>query len=803
MLAEKMNNLSISKMHSIVKSENDKREYKYLILNNKLRLLLISDPTTEKSAASVNVNVGHSSDPDSVAGIAHFCEHMLFLGTEKYPVEDEFSQFLSQNGGSSNASTSGEHTNYHFDVKSDALLPALDRFAQFFISPLFDSDSTDRELNAIDSEHQKNILNDSRRMYYINKVTSKPGHVYQKFGTGNLETLKTIPAEKNIDIRQLLLDFHTKYYSANIITVCILGKDTIEEIEKFTVPLFDQVKNKDVIVPECKEFPYGEEEKQVILKVPTIKEMKKVELKFTIPDYGDHYMSNPCHYLSHLIGHEGKGSLLSMLKKKTWVNALWAGSHRGLKGFEFFNIGMDLSEEGMNHIDEIVDICFMYINMLREGEELWVFNEMKMLNEISFRFKDKEQPHGYVTSLTKSMHSYQPEDVLYGHYKLETFSPDLIKEVLSYLVPTNMRITLASQTYKGKTDRTVKYYDAEYSLEKISKERIEKLENIGKHPELHLPKKNIFIPNNLDVSVSREEKDVKSVPVMIKNTNIMRVWYKADDTFFLPKASLKVLVSSPNACLTPLHFNLLSMFIRLVRDEMVEFGYDAELAGIKYSVDWTSTGFQISISGFSSNQLVLLKKILEYVSQLEVKEERFDVNKEELEEQLKNVELSEPYMLVEGVRNYVVSERNWSSEERLECIGDVTITRLKGFIAEFLKCIFIECLMCGNLLVENVNEICDVVEEKLIKDKHARPMLPTQHLLVREHKLPKHSNYLYEKRCKIHSNSCVQVYFQVGLQEEKSNVLCELFAQMTNAPFFQTLRTKEQLGYIVLSGLLR
>ena len=514
MVVEEMDNLHITNATehqaiNLVKSENDQRIYKFLILQNKLKLLLISDPTSEKSAASVNVHVGHSSDPDHVPGIAHFCEHMLFLGTEKYPTEDEFSQFLSQNGGRSNASTSAEHTNYHFDVKSEALSPALDRFAQFFLSPLFDQDSTDRELNAIDSEHQKNILSDSRRMYYINKTTAKSGHVFQKFGTGNLETLKTIPEEKKIDIRELLLDFHTKFYSANIMSVCILGREPIEELEKITVPLFQGVKNKEVVIPTYTEFPFGEEQLQVCLKVPTIKEMKKLELKFTIPDMSEHYKSKPSEYLSHLIGHEGEGSLLSLLKRKTWVNALWAGSSRGLKGFEFFIIGMDLCEEGLSHTNEIIDIIFMYINLLKQGEEVWVFNEMKMLEEINFRFKGKEQPQGYVTSLSRLMHLYPPEDVLYGPYHIETFEPTLIRLILNELTPKNMRVMIASQTFQGKTNSKVKYYDAEYNLEKIPSEQIEKWTNIGCHPELHIPKQNLFIPSNLDICVSREEKETK------------------------------------------------------------------------------------------------------------------------------------------------------------------------------------------------------------------------------------------------------------------------------------------------------
>ena len=72
--------------------------------------------------------LGSMNDPANLPGIAHFCEHMLFLGTEKYPVENDYSKFLSDHGGSSNAYTARDHTNYYFDVSPDALEPALDRY---------------------------------------------------------------------------------------------------------------------------------------------------------------------------------------------------------------------------------------------------------------------------------------------------------------------------------------------------------------------------------------------------------------------------------------------------------------------------------------------------------------------------------------------------------------------------------------------------------------------------------------------------------------------------------------------------
>jgi insulysin len=109
---------------------------------------------------------------------------MLFLGTEKYPKENDFDKFLSDNGGSSNAYTDEDYTNYFFDVSPTKLTEALDRFAQFFISPLFTESGTEREINAVHSEHEKNIPDDTWRMSELHKVTANPEHPFHYFGTG-------------------------------------------------------------------------------------------------------------------------------------------------------------------------------------------------------------------------------------------------------------------------------------------------------------------------------------------------------------------------------------------------------------------------------------------------------------------------------------------------------------------------------------------------------------------------------------------------------------------------------------------
>jgi len=92
------------------------------------------------------------------------------------------------------------------------------------MSPLFTESATDRELSAVNSENERNLDNDAWRFLQLEKSLSDPKHDYSKFGTGNLETLSKIPKSQGVDVRQALLDFHSKWYSANIMRLAVLGK---------------------------------------------------------------------------------------------------------------------------------------------------------------------------------------------------------------------------------------------------------------------------------------------------------------------------------------------------------------------------------------------------------------------------------------------------------------------------------------------------------------------------------------------------------------------------------------------------
>ena len=146
-------------------------------------------------------------------------------------------------------------------------------------------------------------------------------------------------------------------------------------------------------------------------------------------------------YLSHLVGHEGKGSLLSELKRLGYVNNLVSGLKSGSKGFDFFIVNVDLTEVGIEHTDEIVELTFQYLEMIRQkGIQKWVFEEIQHVNNMLFRFKDKERPMGYARQLANAIYNYPMEEVLSGPWMTEEWKPELIQEVLDCLIPQNVQV---------------------------------------------------------------------------------------------------------------------------------------------------------------------------------------------------------------------------------------------------------------------------------------------------------------------------------------------------------------------------
>lgn len=177
---------------------------------------------------------------------------------------------------------SGDEKYDSSDAESSPLYGALDRFAQFFIEPLFLSSTLDRELRAVDSENKKNLQNDQWRLHQLDKSLSNPKHPYCHFSTGNLETLKSEPEARGVDVRKEFMAFHEKHYSANVMKLVVLGKEPLDTLEAWVSELFAKVENKNLPKKRWdKDQPF--EEDQLLTQVFAKPVMESRSLDITFP----------------------------------------------------------------------------------------------------------------------------------------------------------------------------------------------------------------------------------------------------------------------------------------------------------------------------------------------------------------------------------------------------------------------------------------------------------------------------------------------------------------------------------------
>lgn len=800
----------------------DDRTYRVVRLPNQLEALLVHDPQTDKASAAMDVNVGSFSDEDDMPGMAHAVEHLLFMGTKKYPVENAYHQYLSAHSGTSNAYTASTSTNYHFEVSAkpsndeepsganpSPLLGALDRFAQFFIEPLFLANTLDRELRAVDSENKKNLQADQWRLHQLEKSLSNPKHPFCHFSTGNLETLKTLPEARGINVRDKFIEFYEKHYSANRMKLCVLGREPLDVLETWVLEYFSEIRNKDLAPnrwPDVLPFPQTDLGVQCFAK--PVMDSRELNLIFPFLDEDLLYETQPSRYLSHLIGHEGPGSIMAHIKSKGWANGLTSGAWPVCAGTPgVFDFQIRLTEEGLKEYREVVKVFFQYIALLQETEpQEWIFEEQRGMADVDFRFRQKTQSLRFATKISAEMQKPLPREwLLSGRSRLRKFDAKLIKQGLACLRPDNFRMTIVSRDAPGKWEKKEKWYGTEYTVEPIPADFLEDIKKAASSPAtaripgLHLPHKNQFIPTKLEVE-KKEVKEPALAPRIVRNDQLVRTWYKKDDTFWVPKANLIVSCKSPIVYASAGNSVKARLFTDLVRDALEEYSYDAELAGLQYSVSLDSRGLFIEVSGYNDKLAVLLEQVLITMRDLDVREARFAIIKERLSRGYRNWELQPPWQQIGDYTGWLTAEHDHVVEELEAELPGVTPEGVRVFREELLSQMHMEVYVHGNLYKEDALKLTDMVESTLKPRILPKEQWPIRRSLI----FPPGSNYIWKKTLKDEANvnHCIEYWLYVG---DKSDRLIRaktlLLDQITHEPCFDQLRTKEQLGYIVYSGV--
>ncbi|XP_071554220.1 insulin-degrading enzyme-like isoform X1 [Temnothorax nylanderi] len=782
---------------NIKHADNDHKKYRGLVLENKMKILLISDSKTDISIAAMDVNIGDNRNPDDLPGLAHLCEHMLQKGSETYPLND-FDEYLSQNGGWTNAETSLNFTNYYFNIIPKKLEEALDRFAQFFIAPLFSENLIEKEINgAIHLEYKENLTNDEWRFIALETLSVKPDHPYSKFSLGNRETLSKIPKEKNINVRNRLLEFYETYYSANIMSLCVLGKESLDDLENMVVERFRNVKNKEAEVPMYSECPLKDDDFNTVWYYVPIHNFIELHISFSLPER-QHEHRMPLEYIEHLLKHESEGSLSSALKARGWCIRVDTKDNPVDTSMHFFRVIFYLTDEGIKHGKDIVQIMFQYINMLKEnGPMKWIYDEIQQISDMNNSYYEKKHRLSCddISRIACLLHECPMEEIFSEQC---AWRPDLIEELMEYFTPQNIRIHVAEKACESIANETEKWHGVKYEKKKIPEKAIKIWNHAGYSTDLKLPPKNEFIATKFDI---KTETNVQKFPIIVKDTSFVRVWYKKDDVFCVPKATMIFHFVSPFAYMDPLSSNLTDIFVGLLRESLNEYIYIANLAGLEWKISRTKYGIELVIDGYDDKQRVLLERSMDQMINFKIDPKWFEIIKEY---GIKYTNFDDIYIFSKTV-NYLemlLTEQDWLNDELLESTAHLSVDRLELFIPKLFSKMHVECLIYGNVTEMEATDIGELIEFNLkTRMPHIVPLLQKQLVLYRKIKLEDGCHVLFEEENKVQKTSSTIVYYAThatGLQSE-SNMLLAILNQIIKQPCYDILRTTEKLGYTVSS----
>ena len=763
----------------IVVSPNDSREYRHLRLPNNMDVLLISDPSSDKAAASLDVYVGSYQNPQDRAGLVHFLEHMLFLGTEKYPEPGEYQSFISEHGGSHNAGTGLENTNYFFDIDAAHLEPALDRFAQFFSAPNFDAKYVDRERNAVESEYRLKLKDDSRRGQDVLQEQVNPQHPLSKFTVGNLETLADFDSRP---LRDELLAIYKKYYSANIMKLVVLGSESLDELQAMVEPRFSPVIDNQVVVDGPSAPLFADKKLPMQLSIVPLQNSRSLSLNFPLPKMFPHWQKKPANYLAALIGHEGEGSLLEALKVRGWAEGLSAGTGLEDRGGALFYVDISLTPGGLEHQSEIVEMFFATVQMIaQQGIDQWRYLETAQLSDIAFQFQEKQNPMGYVSMLSSKMQRYPIEEVLHANYVMNQFDRALLGQVAARLTPDNMLLSLTAPEVVA--DKISAMYQTPYSVSKIAAAELAKWRSPAEFGRLALPSANPYIPD--DLSLIAGSSSVAKAPQLIADSEQVSAWHFPDTRYGVPKAHIIASLQTPGID-SPEAFAALELYLAYINDQLGASVYPAREAGLGFSLGPSDRGIAIVVSGYSDKQATLLGDILTALKNPDWDAARFDRVQQSLSRDMSNFAQQYPFRQVVASFNSIIKGQ-WTPLQKVAAVEQLSMPALKLFADNLLVNLSLEVLISGNHDQKSAAQLVS----SLSSWAPLKPVKVSQTVA----KLA-----LGEQLAQIsvdHSDVAVMLYLQGRGDSLTERAHMLLLGEMLASPFYTSLRTEKQLGYVV------
>ncbi|WP_075183164.1 pitrilysin [Pantoea sp. 1.19] len=770
----------------VKKSEKDPRQYQAIVLDNGMTVLLVSDPQAPKSLAALALPIGSLDDPNSQLGLAHYLEHMVLMGSKRYPEPDNLAEFLKKHGGSHNASTAPYRTAFYLEVENDALQPAADRLADAIAEPLLDPVNANRERNAVNAELTMARSRDGLRMAQVGAETLNPAHPAARFSGGNLDTLKDKPGSK---LHDALTDFWQQHYSANLMKGVIYSNQPLAKLAPLAAATFGRIENRHASVPQISEPVVTDQQKGVIIHYVPAQPRKQLKIEFRIANNADRFRSKTDTLIGYLIGNRSKNTLSDWLQSQGLADGITAGADPVIdRNGGVFALSISLTDKGLAERDRVIAAVFSYLEMLRnKGIDKRYFDEVSRVLDVDFRYPAITRDMDYIEWLADTMLRVPVSDTLVAPYVADRYDPQAIKQRLDELTPQNARIWFVSP--KEPHNKTAYFVEAPYQVDRITPQRFARWQREASQITLSLPSLNPYIPDDFS-RVGQSSSATHPQPLI--STPGLRVFYMPSRYFAdEPRASITLALRNKAAmqdARSQVLFALNDYLAGLALDEMSS---QASVGGINFSTQ-EDDGLLVQASGFTQHLPDLLKDLLHGYATYQPTEAQLAQAKSWYLERLaaadKGKAFEQAIQPMQMLSQLPYTERS----ERRALLQSITLPELLTWRQKLLTQATPEMLVVGNLAPQRVKTLAEALKTQLGCSGH--DWWHSEYVNINK---PVLANM--QKVGSSTDSALAALYVPLGYEEYQSIASSTLLSQIIQPWFYNQLRTEEQLGYAVFA----
>ena len=837
--------------------EIDNRNYEIIKMNNGLETLLISDINSETTGVSLIIPSGGIHD--LTHGMAHFCEHMTFDGSKKYPNQGEFFTKIQNLGGTNDATTLLNRTEFFIEIPNDNLEIALDYFSSFLSEPLFNKENAEKEKSIVNSEF---IMNKDDMQFLISNIMRKilnQKHPLSEnwFGTGTLESLNKVSTDELLD---QIKSYYNIYFQTSKLKLAIYSGKQMNDLENLMNKYFNYKSPESSKEDEMKfinitkrfnEPLISINERGNFILIDTVQLGYSILIQIYIEPLIKNIKDDLSKFFLFLLN-SNTGGITKYFYSKGIILSF------GLENYnEFSVIAIDLQSNDINllqNANEFIHVIYWYINKIKidintkNTELLKLYENFKQLKYKENMFID-ENNKDYKYLIAKkwaiNMRQYKSiEEVIKVYLPDDDLNITSFNNFLDQLNVNNSIFCLLSQkkfeeietfeilTNVRKLDKILEPYFEKYVYEGQFKiETLNKLNefNISEY-DLGYRSVNSFITNQINYTIpcdynsslefnekceedeyqkNKQNLDLQKIYPSKNNLDTKinknelktlyepyKVYYQIDKQDRLPRTYIRIdLEGLYRTEKNITDFIIGDIYLTYLQALRLELVSMLSESYNYFSVSIIDYNFTISINSFSDKALDIIKKI---------KDNLFITLDKNLFTYSINY-LKYIYSLSDDLTEYgyKISQRinyiNYLNSEKYNEIANLTYDLYYELFNEFKKRMNIYLYIRGNINKNEVlNDYIPLFKEYFDFDHNIYEYTPIYYNL-------KDPNiYEYYTQSKESSENLIlttyKLSFDALLNGENLKYITDLFNNYIGYTYFTELRVNENLGYRILSS---